>query len=251
MVYVLRYLAIVVITVVCLSPLLVWSLIDRSGEPGVRLARVWARWILRAIGIRVETVGLENLDLERPGVLMSNHRSAFDIVALVVALPTSFRFVAKKELTYIPIFGWVLALSGQIVIDRSKRAQAIHMMEEAARHIQGATKILIFPEGTRSGTDEMRAFKSGGFHLAQTQGWPIFPVGIAGSEAVTPKGSLRIERGTIRLVFGERIATGESGAKSRNQLRDETRQQINGLIAQAARELADGAAAPPPPIKPA
>jgi 1-acyl-sn-glycerol-3-phosphate acyltransferase len=243
MTYVLRYLAMVVITVVCLSPLLVWSLIDRSGEPGVRLARIWARWILRAIGIRVETIGLENLSLDHPGVLMSNHRSVADIAALIVALPTSFRFVAKKELTYIPIFGWALAVSGQIVIDRSKRTKAIHAMVDAARHIQGATKIIIFPEGTRSETAEMRAFKSGGFRLAQAYGWPIFPVGIAGSNAITPKGSLRIERGTIRMVFGEGISTVGREGESRDLLKDETRAQITALIERAEREPAESGGA--------
>jgi 1-acyl-sn-glycerol-3-phosphate acyltransferase len=250
-IYVFRYLIFVVLTVVCLSPLLVWSLLDRSGEPGVRLARVWSRWVMWAIGIRVEAVGLENLDLERPGVLMSNHRSVFDILALIVALPTSFRFVAKKELTWIPIFGWVLALSGQIVIDRSKRANAIRVMEDAARHIRGATKVVIFPEGTRTEAGEMRPFKSGGFHLALARGWPIFPVGIAGSDTITPKGSLRIERGTIQLAFGAPIRTAGRAGVSRDGLKVETRERIAELIEQGERESAESTAMAPSRINPA
>lgn len=242
MIYVLRYFAIAVYTVICTTPLMVWSLIDRSGEPTVRVARVWVRWILRTIGIEVRTAGLEHLDRHNPGVVMSNHRSVFDIPALIEVMPTTFRFVAKKELTRIPFFGWALALSGQIIIDRSQRSRAIHAMEEAARHITGATKVLVFPEGTRSETHEMLPFKSGGFHLAIANGWPIFPVGIAGSDAVTPKGSLRVEPGRICMVFGEPIPTAGLAEGERRALKERVRERVAELISEGEALLRQEAA---------
>ena len=203
---------------------------DRSGEPTVRVARVWVRWILGTIGIRVEVEGLEHCDLENPGVVMSNHRSVFDIAALVHVMPTSFRFVAKKELTRVPFFGWALALSQQIIIDRKSRARAIRAMAEGAKQIRGGTKVLVFPEGTRSETEEMRPFKSGGFHLAITNGWPVIPLGVAGSDEITPKGSLRVEPGTIRLVFGPPVSTVGLDDSERNRLKREVRSRIEQLI---------------------
>ena len=242
MIYVFRYLVIAVQTVIITTPMFFWSLVDRSGEPTVRLARIWVRWMLGAIGIEVRTVGAENLDRENPGVLMSNHRSVFDIPALIHTVPTSFRFVAKKELTRIPFFGWALAVSGQILVDRSRRSKAIGALKEAARHIVGGTKVLVFPEGTRSDTAEMLPFKSGGFHLAIANGWPIFPVGIAGSDAITPKGSLRVEPGRICIVFGEPIETAGITETERSALKEQVRQRVSELIREGEDLLRDDAA---------
>jgi len=229
--YVLRYFRIVAYTVLFCTPLLVWSALDRSGDPTVRVARRWARSLLRTTGVKVRVEGLAFCSTDRPGVLMSNHRSVFDILALIETLPTPFRFVAKKELTYIPIFGWALALSGQIIVDRGDRSRAIGALQRAAAKIRGGTKVLVFPEGTRGEDQEMLPFKSGGFHLAPANEWPILPVAIIGSEKITPKGSLRVEPGEILLVFGEPIATAGRSELTVSALKSEVREEVAALIA--------------------
>jgi len=78
-------------------------------------------WIFRACGIRVEAEGLDRIERTRSYVFMSNHQSVFDVAVIVHTLPVSFRFVAKKELTRIPFFGWALLASDHVIIDRGHR----------------------------------------------------------------------------------------------------------------------------------
>jgi 1-acyl-sn-glycerol-3-phosphate acyltransferase len=96
-----------------------------SGEAIVWVARHWIRWIFATCAVRVEAVGLEHVAATKTAVYMSNHQSVLDIGAIVETLPVSWRFVAKKELTYVPFFGWALALSDQIVIDRGNRRRSV------------------------------------------------------------------------------------------------------------------------------
>ena len=114
MIYVYRYLLAAVSTVFWASLAIVTAPFDRSGESMVWMARNWIRWILGGCNIRVEVEGLEHIDPKQPYVVMTNHQSVIDIGAIIQTLPISFRFVAKKELTWIPIFGWGLALARRI-----------------------------------------------------------------------------------------------------------------------------------------
>ncbi len=100
MIYVLRYPLIVLYTVFWGTLGLALSVLDRSGESLIWVARSWVRWILVTCGARVEVSGLEHLDASRPYVVMANHQSVFDTAAIVASLPSSFRFVAKRELTF-------------------------------------------------------------------------------------------------------------------------------------------------------
>ena len=124
MIYALRYTLIALYTVFWGSVGLVLAFADRSGAAVIWVARNWLRWVMRSCGIRVVAVGLENIDPQRSCILMSNHQSVFDIAALVDTLPIPWRFVAKRELVWIPFFGGALAASGQIIVDRGKRCAA-------------------------------------------------------------------------------------------------------------------------------
>ncbi len=187
-----------------------------SSELIVWIGRKWIRWIFFTCGIETRASGLEHV---RPAaVYMSNHQSVLDIGALVETLPVSWRFVAKKELTYIPLFGWALALSDQIVIDRSRRSRAVASLTRGAQQIRDGASVIIFPEGTRSPDGTLRELKSGGFHLAIAAQAPIVPVTVSGSRALTPKGSLRVESGPIRVVYGAPIPTEGLGPADRPAL---------------------------------
>jgi 1-acyl-sn-glycerol-3-phosphate acyltransferase len=206
LIYVLRYLFVAVWTVPLGLGACLTAIVDRSGESTIRIARLWVRGILRFCGIRVEAVGAEEVG-PGPYVFMSNHQSVVDIAALVSTLPVSFRFVAKRELLWIPIFGWALALSDHVVVDRGNRAKSVESLQRAAERIRRGTNVIIFPEGTRSPTGELQAFKSGGFYLAMDAQVPILPVTVSGSRQITPKRSLRIESGIVKIVYGKPIPT--------------------------------------------
>ncbi|HXK25682.1 MAG TPA: lysophospholipid acyltransferase family protein [Myxococcota bacterium] len=226
MVYVYRYLMIVLYTifwgvVACLA-----GLVDRSGEGVIWVARRWVSWILATCHIEVECDGLDRIDAKRPYVFMSNHQSVIDTAAIVATLPVSWRFVAKRELVWIPFFGWALGLGGHVIIDRGNRDSAVRSLKRAADRIRSGTNVIIFPEGTRSESGVLGEFKSGGFHLAIEAGVPILPITVSGSKRITPKGSLRIESGRVRILYGEAIPTAGLGLEERGQLKDRVRRAI-------------------------
>jgi len=201
-------------------------LFDRSGRSGVWGARQWARWILAGCGVRVDAEGLHALSPDDTFVVMSNHQSVFDVIALVATLPLSWRFVAKRELTRIPFFGWGLLAAGHIVIDRSQNERAVASLRRAAARVRAGTSVIIFPEGTRSATDEMRPFKSGGFHLAIQSGVPILPATVSGSRRITPRDSLRVESGRILVRYGTPIPTHDIEVGQREALKQAVRHAI-------------------------
>ena len=161
MIYVVRYALVALYTafwgaVACLA-----APFDRDGRTVVWVARRWVAWILRTCGIRADVDGLENVPFDRPCVYMSNHQSVFDIVAVVATLPVSWVFVAKRELTWIPLFGWALALGHQIIVDRRNREASVRSLSRAAERVRAGANVIIFPEGTRSPDASLQEFKSG------------------------------------------------------------------------------------------
>ena len=197
-----------------------------SGEAIVWVARNWIRWIFATCGIRVEASGLEHAAATKTAVYMSNHQSVLDIGAIVESLPVSWRFVAKKELTYIPFFGWALGLSDQIVIDRKSRRRSVESLRRAAERIRGGVNVIIFPEGTRSPTGVLQSMKSGGFHLAVDAQVPVIPVTVSGSRSLMPAGSLRVRSGTIKVVYGAPIPTAGLSNRDREALKQRVAEAI-------------------------
>jgi len=225
-IYVFRYTLVALYTIFWASVVCVLCVFDRSGDRAVGCVRLWARWILVSCGIEVEVEGRDGIDPQIASVVMSNHQSVFDILALVSTLPLEWRFVAKRELTWIPFFGWGLVAAGHIIIDRGRNERAVASLKEAAERVREGVSVIIFPEGTRSETNDLRPFKSGGFHLAIQAQAPILPVSISGSGKITPRNSLRIEAGRILVRYGRAIPTLGATAEDRDRLKQGVRSAI-------------------------
>lgn len=191
---------------------LIWlmSLGRRRPRSAFRLSRLWARLILAACGVRLVVEGRERIEPATPYVYISNHQSALDIPVLMRALPGHFGFLAKRELFHIFFFGKVMELTGQIPVDRDEEVTAIRSMREGARALQSGS-VVVFPEGTRSPTEQMLPFKGGGFLLARNAGRPIVPVAILGTQRILhPRRPLSLgPAGTVRVVIGQPIASRE------------------------------------------
>lgn len=207
------------------------GLVDRSGGGVIWVARIWARWILAACSIQIDAQGIEQIPRDRPVIFMSNHRSALDVLVLVETSPVPFRFVAKKELRWIPLFGWALFLGRHVFIDREDRMKAIQSLAEAADRVRTGTNVVLYPEGTRSPTTELLPFKSGGFHMALDAGAVVVPVSVSGSQRLAPKGSLRVRSGKIRIVFGKPIASRDFDFDRRHAFMETIRQAIAAGLA--------------------
>jgi len=205
------------------------TLISRSGKPVDVLGRLWSRWVLRVCSIDVQVEGLERL---RPGqsyVLISNHLSNFDIWCTLGRMPFTVRFVAKKELLRLPVFGQALALSSHIVIDRQNPEDAIDKINAAAAHTPEGMGILFYAEGTRSRDGKIHEFKKGGVSLALRTGLPIVPLTVSGTRKFLPRGCAVIRPGgRVRMVLGEPIATAGVPYETRDELNERVRQVVVG-----------------------
>jgi 1-acyl-sn-glycerol-3-phosphate acyltransferase len=204
--------------------------IDRSGDLVLALARLWSRVILGVPGVKLEVTMRGRLDPGRPYVFMPNHASMVDIWAVFVTNPASFRFIAKKQLSRIPLFGWAMAAGRFIFIDRQNAVSARRSMDEAARRIRAGQSVVIFPEGTRTRTGRLGPFKKGGFHLALDSGAAIVPVAIRGSGALMPPGSPLIRAGKVTLEFDEPIPTVGLTTADRDALIDRVRGRIAMML---------------------
>ena len=123
-----------------------------------------------------------------------------DIPLLLGSMHLNLRFVAKEELGKIPIFGYVIKKAGFVMIKRGQNREALKSLLATSEVLKSGRSVHIFPEGTRSVDGKLLPFKRGAFLVAQKGGAPILPVTIIGSHLITPKKSLKINKGTIRVI---------------------------------------------------
>jgi 1-acyl-sn-glycerol-3-phosphate acyltransferase len=157
---------------------------------------------------------------------MPNHQSNFDIPVLLGHLTVQFRWLAKKELFKIPIFGHAMRNVGYISIDRSDRQSAFESLKVAAEKIKSGVSVLIFPEGTRSRDGKIRPFKKGGFVMAIDSGVPIVPVVITGTRSIMPKGRFRVYPGHVSMVIHKPIETSIYTPETKDGLMEKVRRVI-------------------------
>lgn len=198
---ILRFTAAVALTFVNAIAALVCIPFDRKGKLYHGISRFWSRSVLRVCGVRIRVRGAEHADHPGPTVYVSNHASMLDIPVVVAGIADDVRLVYKKELEWIPLFGWGLKWGSYIGIDRGRGNEAARSLEEAVEKIRGGTSVLLFAEGTRTSDGTLQPFKRGAFHLATRAGVPVIPLTINGSYGIVPKHSMRIRPGTVELVL--------------------------------------------------
>lgn len=205
---------------------ILFTLIDPTGKAYHLHARLWGRIGLLLGGAKLEVIGREKVPAAGPVIYMSNHQGNFDILALFLAIPRQFSWIAKEELFAIPVFGHSMRRAGYIPLDRSDGRRALKSIEAAAAMIRDGRSVVIFPEGTRTPDGNLLPFKRGGFLLAAKAGVPIVPFTINGSAKVNPCKRLEIYPGTITIRFAEPINTaGKSGSH-----RDHLMEQVKAAI---------------------
>jgi 1-acyl-sn-glycerol-3-phosphate acyltransferase len=232
---------VVVFTVVLGVCAFLTFLFDRRGNVIHLYARLWGWLILLANGVKVQVTGFEHIDPKKPYIYMCNHQGSFDIFALLAHLTVQFRWVAKVGLFRIPVLGWAMSTAGYISLDRSKRKRAYRGMELAARKIREGTAVVMFPEGSRSYDGALQPFMNGGFTLAIRAGVPICPITLDGTWAIMPRTTLRIKKGTVRIVIEKPIETKGLTMKDRKRLMQEVKSKIRINLSSHVREHADAA----------
>ena len=199
------------------------TLVLRGDAASVQgLAHWWANSICKVSGVEVAVTGTEPLDPEKPYIFAANHQSQFDILALQGFLGIDFRWLAKKELFTVPIWGPAMRKAGYIPIDRSHGRKAIKSLDKAAQKIAAGASVIIFPEGTRS--------KDGAMVLAIKSGIPLVPVAILGTYEVLPKGKLLVNPGKVEIRVGSPIETKNYILKDKHKLAKIMQEAVSELL---------------------
>ncbi len=191
-----------------------------------RIANLWARMLLWLASIRVEVVGKEHVLMDKPQIFMANHQSDIDILIVLAHIPGQFRWIAKKELFKIPIFGKAMKNAGYIEIDRQHHEKALKSLDEAAGKIREGKSVVTFPEGTRSKDGTIRPFKQGMFHLAIQAGVPIIPISIIGAHEIMPKRSLAVRPGKVTMIIDRPVEVKGYTIETRGKLIEQVRNNI-------------------------
>jgi len=189
----------------------------------------WSRILLRANAVRVTAEGLEHLDPDRSYVFIANHTSIVDIWALLVAIPNSFRYVAKRELSRVPVFGRAMSSAGNIFIDRGNLAASFSSYDAAAAMLNSGRSAMVFAEGTRSLDGRLLPFKKGPFVLAIQAGVPLVPLCICGAFERTPKGVLSVRPGAVVVRIGAPIETAGLTYEDRDDLSRTARKSVEEM----------------------
>lgn len=195
-----------------------------SANRRYRFVRGWPKLVIGAAwlicGIRYRIEGGEHLQamIDKPVVLLSKHQSAWETVALVATMPKPLCFVFKRELLFVPFFGWALGMLKMVHINRKdgSRAFASAVRQGRERLAEGAW-IIMFPEGTRtpSGLENPR-YKSGGARLAVETGASVIPIAV-NSGRLWPRNSFLKYPGTITVSIGPPLSSAHKTADMLNQ----------------------------------
>ncbi len=209
----------------------------RVAEGTVQIVpRIWARMICWCAGVKVTVSGQEKLDANQTYIFAANHQSQFDIPAMQGYLGFDFRWMAKKELFAVPVFGAGMRACGYVAVDRSRGRQALQSLNEAAEQINAGTSVIIFPEGTRSADGQLQPFKSGAMVLAIKARVPIVPVAILGTHEILAKGKLWSQPGRILIRLGKPLDTMQFKLADKQDLAARLHQEVAGLLAAAGPE---------------
>jgi len=194
-----------------------WALAVVIAAPFLSSTRVYwmcARWLKLAVdsgtvilGIHNKVIGYENLPVgsTAPAVLLLKHQSTWETFSMPALMPHPLAYVFKKELLYVPFFGWAMGRMDMIHIDRSKRSEAFNkVVEQGQRLLNQGTWVIMFPEGTRIPRGQKGQYKSGGTRLAIATGAPVIPIAVTSAKCWPRKAFIKTP-GTVEFSIGKPI----------------------------------------------
>jgi len=224
------------VTVVPWAMILLAASLWLRGTPLYWMAARWLGWAVSGarvlLGIRVRVSGMENLPqgASSPAVLLVKHQSTFETFLMPTLMPHPLAYVFKRELLWIPFFGWAMSRLDMIHIDRSQRTRAFHkLVQQGKALLAQGTWIIMFPEGTRIPRGETGEYKSGGARLAIATGAPVIPIAVT-SGKVWPRKALIKRPGMVDVSIGKPIP-------SQGRRPDELMREVQAWIEAEMRRL--------------
>ncbi|WP_339136217.1 MAG: lysophospholipid acyltransferase family protein [Candidatus Electrothrix sp. GW3-4] len=242
---ILAYLTIPPLTAaVCLGAIADVHWFRKSKEKAQIFPRTWGKVLCHIANITVRVQGKEHLDPAKPYIFIGNHASMADIMSFSGYIEHDYRWIAKKELFAIPIFGPGMRAVDFISIDRSRGREAVKSLNDAAKRIASGASVILFPEGTRSADGRLQPFKTGAIMLALKAGVDVVPVGFNGTHQAIPKGKLLSRGGDVVLRIGTPIPTKEFKAKDKQMLAELLHQKVAELLDECHRPLPESQNSP-------
>jgi len=206
------------------------SLVFGKADGGLHhgVSQFWARTISVMLPFwEIRSEGLEKIQKGKPYVVVSNHQSLLDILVVLSRLPIHFKFIAKRELFWIPFFGWHLILAQYIPLKRGDAESGRRCLESARQWLLRGVSVVFFPEGTRSSDGKIREFKAGAFKLALKTGVDLLPLVIAGTSDAIPKHSWVVrKRTTLALKVLDPVSVKGRSPEDLELIREEVRSII-------------------------
>ena len=161
-------------------------------------------WLKITLNIKTNVVGRENI-INSSCIIISNHQSTWETLAFQTIFP-AHTWVLKRELLWLPVFGWSLALLKPIIINRGEKLNAIKkVIKQGADRLEKGISIVIYPEGTRQPYKKLGVYQNGGSAIAKKTGYSIVPV-YHNAGKIWPKGSFIKKPGVITVVIGKAIS---------------------------------------------
>ena len=189
-----------------------------------KIGKRWARNTLKITGTTVEIHGEENV-VDGPCLFVSNHQSYMDIPIIVSIAKSHLGFVAKKELAEVPLFGIWIKRTRSLFLDRENTREAIKVILEGVNYLKEGHSLCIFPEGTRSKSNNVGSFKKGSLKLALKSGVPIVPVTIDGAYKILEENN-RLRKAHVIVTVDKPIYTEGMTKEEQNDLIDEIKSKI-------------------------
>jgi 1-acyl-sn-glycerol-3-phosphate acyltransferase len=230
----------VLVIVVPWAIVMVVSSLWSSGTQMWWMAHRWLGLVIAGarviLGIQVRVTGYENLPLgeQSPAILLVKHQSTLETFLIPTLMPHPLAFVFKRELIYIPFFGWAMGSMDMIHIDRKLRTQAFNkVVEQGKRLLAQGVWIIMFPEGTRIPRGQVGTYKHGGTRLAVETGAPVIPIAVT-SAKVWPRKAFIKYPGIVDVSIGKPIP-------SQGRQPDELMREVQEWIESEMRRLDPGA----------
>ena len=199
------------VTVVPWGVVMLVASLWRSGVAMYWMAVTWLNWAIVGarvlLGIRVRVSGMENLPQGQtsPAILLVKHQSTLETFLMPTLMPHPLAYVFKKELLYVPFFGWAMSRLDMIHIDRSLRTQAFNkVVEQGKRLLAQGVWIIMFPEGTRIPRGKKGHYKTGGARLAVATGAPVVPIAVTSAKC-WPRRAWVKHPGVVDVSIGKPI----------------------------------------------
>jgi 1-acyl-sn-glycerol-3-phosphate acyltransferase len=203
---------------------------DKGDRISFFFIRLWAGIWSFLSGIRYEVHGLEYIDKKNPYIYIFNHRSFLDAPVIPMSIPQELRALGKKELSKIPVFGYVVGKFA-IWVDRTSTESRRQSVDRLIKLLENGKSVVVAPEGTRNNTSStLLPFQKGAFRLSIETRIPVLPMAVIGADKIMKRGSLLLSPGKVRIYFSQAMSPPIQSETAASEFCEKVRNRVEAMI---------------------